>query len=330
MGRRDNPDLDLYGFWQTETFKPPIAEGGRVPRNEFDNVELFQPSMLPIGCVHIKSPYVKNVCRKLNIDFAAAVTGFDAHGGWSHPVLDGFIICKEFESVVRDACIQEEQEYVKKQIEQRQQRVWDRWKNLLKMFFIRQSLKQKYSNKTNIESSLFNGKSSSTSVTTEQNGITTDTDPLNLKSLAFDTGNNGNPSTSEPSKNIILIKKKSASSKSIKRKSNESDDSSIVEQKRPTKRKSTRRTVQSKDEVEERNENKPMNNRKTNVVESNFEDDDVVQTKKTISKKLKVVYESEDDNDSKTIIMAPNKLNDSKIMRKIEDEDDLFLSDADE
>jgi xeroderma pigmentosum group C-complementing protein len=43
---RDNPDLDLFGFWQTKEYEPPIAENGRVPRNEFGNVELFQPHMV--------------------------------------------------------------------------------------------------------------------------------------------------------------------------------------------------------------------------------------------------------------------------------------------
>jgi xeroderma pigmentosum group C-complementing protein len=89
-GCRDNPDLDLYGFWQTKAFEPPVAEAGRVPRNEFGNVELFQRSMLPIGCIHLKGmPNLNRICRKLNIDCAAAVVGFDAHGGFSHAVYDG-------------------------------------------------------------------------------------------------------------------------------------------------------------------------------------------------------------------------------------------------
>lgn len=71
-------------------FEPPFAENGRIPRNEFGNVELFQPCMLPIGCVHLKGyPNMNKVCRKLKVDCVAAVVGFDAHGGFSHAVTDG-------------------------------------------------------------------------------------------------------------------------------------------------------------------------------------------------------------------------------------------------
>ena len=82
--------MDLYGYWQTKEYEPPFAENGRVPRNEFGNVELFQPQMLPIGCIHIKGhPNMSKVCRKLNVDCVAAVVGFDAHGGYSFAVMNG-------------------------------------------------------------------------------------------------------------------------------------------------------------------------------------------------------------------------------------------------
>ena len=48
----DEP-LEVFGNWQTERYIPPVAVGGRVPRNEYGNVELFKPWMLPGGCVHI-------------------------------------------------------------------------------------------------------------------------------------------------------------------------------------------------------------------------------------------------------------------------------------
>ncbi len=49
---KDQP-LDIFGHWQTELFVPPPAENGKVPRNEYGNVELFQPWMLPKGTVHV-------------------------------------------------------------------------------------------------------------------------------------------------------------------------------------------------------------------------------------------------------------------------------------
>lgn len=32
----------------------------------------------------------------MNVDCASAIVGFDFHGGWSHPVYDGFVVCEEF------------------------------------------------------------------------------------------------------------------------------------------------------------------------------------------------------------------------------------------
>ena len=45
---KDQP-LELFGRWQTEKYIPPPAEDGKVPRNEYGNVELFRPWMLPKG-----------------------------------------------------------------------------------------------------------------------------------------------------------------------------------------------------------------------------------------------------------------------------------------
>jgi xeroderma pigmentosum group C-complementing protein len=141
----------LYGFWQTKPYEPPIAENGRVPRNDFGNVELFQSCMLPIGCVHLRNmPILNRICRKLNIDCAAAVVGFDAHGGFSHAVYDGWIICEEFKEVVVAAFQEEERESAKRLIQKNQERILGNWANLVKMVLLREKLKKKYENKKSL------------------------------------------------------------------------------------------------------------------------------------------------------------------------------------
>lgn len=45
-------------------------------------------------------PALNKVARKLNIDCAPAVVGFDFHSGWSHPVFDGFVVCEEFKDTL--------------------------------------------------------------------------------------------------------------------------------------------------------------------------------------------------------------------------------------
>ncbi|XP_069499506.1 DNA repair protein complementing XP-C cells [Ambystoma mexicanum] len=141
---RDKDDLPLYGLWQTEDYQPPVAVDGKVPRNEYGNVYLFKPCMLPIGCTHLHVPNLHRVARKLNIDCVPAITGFDFHCGFSHPVTDGYIVCEEFQDVLLDAWNIEQAELEKKENEKREKRVWGNWKLLIKGLLIRERLKQRY------------------------------------------------------------------------------------------------------------------------------------------------------------------------------------------
>ncbi|XP_058701408.1 DNA repair protein complementing XP-C cells [Poecile atricapillus] len=145
---RDREDLALFGHWQTEEYQPPIAVDGKVPRNEYGNVYLFLPSMLPVGCVQLKLPNLNRVARKLDIDCAQAVTGFDFHGGYSHPVTDGYVVCEEYKEILVAAWENEQAEIEKKEKEKREKRALGNWKLLTKGLLIRERLKQRYSIKT--------------------------------------------------------------------------------------------------------------------------------------------------------------------------------------
>ena len=46
---------------------------------------------------------LNKVAKKLGIDCAPAMTGWDYHGGWSHPVYDGFVVCSEHVEALLDA-----------------------------------------------------------------------------------------------------------------------------------------------------------------------------------------------------------------------------------
>lgn len=107
-------ELEIFGPWQVEDYVPPTAENGIVPRNAYGNVDLFKECMLPKGTVHLQcklfsiqffyiflsdivlDPGLNKVAKKMNIDCAPAMVGFDFHSGWSHPVYDGFVVCEEF------------------------------------------------------------------------------------------------------------------------------------------------------------------------------------------------------------------------------------------
>ncbi|XP_053326335.1 DNA repair protein complementing XP-C cells [Spea bombifrons] len=145
--KRDNPDLALFGLWQTEDYQPPVSVDGKVPRNEFGNVYLFKPSMLPIGCAHLRVPNLHRVARKLNIDCVPAITGFDFHCGFSHPVTDGYIVCEEHKDILLAAWDNDQAEMERKQKEKREKRAMGNWKLLIKGLLIRERLKARYGKK---------------------------------------------------------------------------------------------------------------------------------------------------------------------------------------
>ncbi|XP_039110887.1 DNA repair protein complementing XP-C cells isoform X2 [Hyaena hyaena] len=145
---QDQNDLGLFGRWQTEEYQPPVAVDGKVPRNEFGNVYLFLPSMMPVGCVQLNLPNLHRIARKLDIDCAQAITGFDFHKGYSHPITDGYIVCEEYKDVLLAAWENEQALIEKKEKEKREKRALGNWKLLARGLLIRERLKLRYGDKS--------------------------------------------------------------------------------------------------------------------------------------------------------------------------------------
>ena len=135
---------ELFGFWQTEPYQPPVASGGKVPRNEFGNVELFQPCMLPIGTVHLRLPALTRLANKLGIDCVPAVVGFDNAKAGVVPVMDGYVVCEEFRDTLLAAFAEEQVIMRNKREAKRLQRVFANWRRLTRALLIRERLKRKY------------------------------------------------------------------------------------------------------------------------------------------------------------------------------------------
>lgn len=144
---RDLP-LELFGEWQTGEYEPPSAEDGKVPRNAYGNVDMYQECMLPKGCAWLKLPGLPRIANKLGIDCAAAVVGFDNHCGsyGAHPVMDGFIVCEEHAETLQMAWEEEQENARRRDEDKRQKRIWDNWRRLLKATLIREKLRVKYKN----------------------------------------------------------------------------------------------------------------------------------------------------------------------------------------
>ncbi|KYN28880.1 PREDICTED: DNA repair protein complementing XP-C cells homolog [Trachymyrmex cornetzi] len=136
--------LELFGEWQTTDYVPPEAKDGIVPRNEYGNVDLFKKCMLPKGTVHIILPGLNRVARKLNIDCATAVVGFNFGCMGAVPAIEGYVVCAEYEDTLREAWEAEQIEAAKRAAEKAKKKVYANWRKLIRGLLIRERLQEKY------------------------------------------------------------------------------------------------------------------------------------------------------------------------------------------
>lgn len=150
-----NVNTELYGRWQTEEYVPMEAKNGKVPKNERGQVDLFNEKMLPKGTIHLKDyPGIARIAKKLGIDYAPAMLGFEYHGKKSVPKVKGIIVCKEYESVLIDAYIASEQLRYEKETKKKTQRALKNWRKLTLGLLARYNVKQENLQKEEIKCKL--------------------------------------------------------------------------------------------------------------------------------------------------------------------------------
>lgn len=100
----------------------------------------------PYTIMRTNSPFlgISRLAYKLKIDCAPAMMGWDSACGWPKPILDGYIVCEEFQDILLDAWNTEQEEKLKRAAEKREKRVLDNWKKLVKGMLIVQRVKLKY------------------------------------------------------------------------------------------------------------------------------------------------------------------------------------------
>ncbi|KAM0126703.1 hypothetical protein ACHAO1_009935 [Botrytis cinerea] len=128
--REERAGTALYTQLQTELFIPPPIVNGRVPKNSFGNIDIYVPSMVPKGGVHISAPESVYAAKLLGIDFAAALTGFEFRGRHGTAVLRGIVVAKEYREAVEEVVrgFRDERE---REIEEEKRdmvlRLWRKW-----------------------------------------------------------------------------------------------------------------------------------------------------------------------------------------------------------
>ena len=90
----------LYTEEQTEPYEAPPVVNGRIPRNVYGNLDVYVPSMVPKGGVHLLHSDTARAAKVLGIDYADAVTGFEFRGRHGTAVVKGAVVAEEYRDAV--------------------------------------------------------------------------------------------------------------------------------------------------------------------------------------------------------------------------------------
>lgn len=140
----EKPTQGLYSREQTEYIIPPPIKNGIIPKNAYGNIDCFVPSMVPKGAVHIPMRGTVKICKKLGIDYAEAVTGFEFGNKLAVPVVEGVVVAKEHGQAVRDAWEEHAEQQRRKEDAKLEQAVLNLWKRMLMGLRIRERVSDTY------------------------------------------------------------------------------------------------------------------------------------------------------------------------------------------
>ena len=121
----------LYSEAQTDWIIPPPIQDGVIPKNAFGNMDVYVPTMVPQGAVHLPLKGSAKLCRKLEIEYAEACTGFEFGKQRAVPVLTGVVVAEENEQLVRDAWRAEQKEQRRKEDTKRTAAALHWWRKML-------------------------------------------------------------------------------------------------------------------------------------------------------------------------------------------------------
>ncbi|KAJ5907686.1 hypothetical protein N7495_000368 [Penicillium taxi] len=140
----EKPMQGLYSVDQTEYIIPPPIQDGVIPKNNYGNMDCFVPSMVPQGAAHVPLPGTVRVCKKLGIDYAEAVTGFEFGSKMAVPVIQGVVVAAENEGLLRDAWKVETAEKHKREKLKAEKLVFQTWRKILFGLRIAERVREEY------------------------------------------------------------------------------------------------------------------------------------------------------------------------------------------
>lgn len=140
----EKPTQGLYARNQTEFIIPPPIEDGIIPKNDYGNIDCFVPSMVPRGAVHVPFPGTVRICKKIGIDYAEAVTGFEFGSKMAVPVIQGVVVAVENEDLLKDAWRADAAEKRKREELKASKRILQTWRKFLFGLRITERVREEY------------------------------------------------------------------------------------------------------------------------------------------------------------------------------------------
>lgn len=138
--RQTSQGTPIYMFSQTELYKPAPVVNGRVPKNKFGNLDMYVPSMVPEGGVHILDERAAHAAYVLGVDYAPALMGFQFKGRKGTAVLNGVVVPSETEEAVRAVIEGFGDLEAQMEEERRSKKALRAWSRFLKVLKIRQRI----------------------------------------------------------------------------------------------------------------------------------------------------------------------------------------------
>ena len=136
----DNADTALYAPYQTSLYVAPPVVGGQIPKNVYGNLDVYVPSMVPPGGIHISHPETARAARVVGIDYADAVTGFSFKGRHGTAITSGAVVAVEYGEAVEQVIIAFEDERSQIEVERRSLAALKMWKRFLAGLRIRERI----------------------------------------------------------------------------------------------------------------------------------------------------------------------------------------------
>ena len=140
----EKPLQGLYSREQTDWIVPPPIKDGVIPKNSYGNIDIYVPSMVPAGAVHVPLRGTVRICKKLGIDYAEACTGFEFGHQMAVPIIIGVVVAEENEHLLIDAWEQEEERKRVREDEKRRKATLALWRKFIVGLRIAERIREEY------------------------------------------------------------------------------------------------------------------------------------------------------------------------------------------